>query len=164
MEIVFPQTRPVALERLQTPEQGDIVREPLYRRADVDFMRKQGGDIVRSLIAAAEQRNMLTDDSRVMVQRSPVAEYPSKWNWHLDHMPGTSGYYSLADVPLRATRQAKERHQFVTLEFSRKHLQRQLDHCEAARVRVQQGVIRRLVLRQRQTSWRRGPFAWGIEV
>jgi S1-C subfamily serine protease len=47
-----------------------------------------------------------------------------------DYVPGTSGYYSIADEPLSATRQANEQHQFVTLEFSRKHLQRQLDHCE----------------------------------
>jgi AraC-like DNA-binding protein len=48
-----------------------------------------------------------------------------------DYVPGTSGYYSIADDPLSATRQANEQHQFVTLEFSRKHLQKQLDHCEA---------------------------------
>jgi AraC family transcriptional regulator len=48
-----------------------------------------------------------------------------------DYLPGTSGYYALADDPLVATRDAHEHHQFVTLEFSRKHLQRQLEHCEA---------------------------------
>jgi AraC family transcriptional regulator len=47
-----------------------------------------------------------------------------------DYLPGTSGYYATADSPLSATRQAKEHHQFVTLEFSRTHLQRQLEHCE----------------------------------
>jgi AraC-like DNA-binding protein len=47
-----------------------------------------------------------------------------------DYMPGTSGYYSLEDHPLSATRQANDHHQFVTLEFSRKNLQRQLEHCE----------------------------------
>jgi AraC family transcriptional regulator len=47
-----------------------------------------------------------------------------------DYCPGTSGYYAVADVPLSASRQAKEHHQFVTLEFSRKHLQQQLEHCE----------------------------------
>jgi AraC-like DNA-binding protein len=48
-----------------------------------------------------------------------------------EYLPGTSGYYALADDPLTATREAREHHQFVTLEFSRKHLQRQLEHCEA---------------------------------
>ena len=48
-----------------------------------------------------------------------------------DYLPGTSGYYSVADEPLAATREANQRHQFVTLEFSRAHLQKQLEHCEA---------------------------------
>jgi AraC-like DNA-binding protein len=48
-----------------------------------------------------------------------------------DYLPGTSGYYSLDDHPLSATRRANEHHQFVTLEFSRKHLQQQLEHCES---------------------------------
>ena len=48
-----------------------------------------------------------------------------------DYLPGTSGYYSVADDPLIATRQANERHQFVTLEFSRDHLRKQLEHCES---------------------------------
>src|SRR3954451_9577048 len=48
-----------------------------------------------------------------------------------DYLPGTSGYYSLLDEPLVATREANERHQFVTLEFSRSHLQEQLAHCES---------------------------------
>jgi AraC family transcriptional regulator len=47
-----------------------------------------------------------------------------------DYLPGTSGYYAVADAPLSASRQAKEHHQFVTLEFSRTHLQQQLEHCE----------------------------------
>jgi AraC-like DNA-binding protein len=47
------------------------------------------------------------------------------------YMPGTSGYYSRVDDPLKATRQANDHHRFVTLEFSRPHLQRQLEHCEA---------------------------------
>src|SRR5437762_9853836 len=42
-----------------------------------------------------------------------------------NYLPGTSGYYAIADRPLIASRQAREQHQFVTLEFSRKHLQRQ---------------------------------------
>ena len=48
-----------------------------------------------------------------------------------DYLPGTSGYYSVGDEPLNASRQAQERHQFVTLEFCREHLQKQLEHCEA---------------------------------
>jgi AraC-like DNA-binding protein len=42
------------------------------------------------------------------------------------YLPGNSGYYAIADEPLEATRHAKERHQFVTLEFSREHLQKEL--------------------------------------
>ncbi|MGI9115396.1 MAG: helix-turn-helix transcriptional regulator [Chthoniobacterales bacterium] len=40
--------------------------------------------------------------------------------------PGTSGYYAIADEPLTASREANDHHQFVTLEFSRAHLQQQL--------------------------------------
>ena len=47
-----------------------------------------------------------------------------------DYTSGTSGYYSLGDEPLLATRDANDRHRFVTLEFSRKHLQKQLQNCE----------------------------------
>jgi AraC-like DNA-binding protein len=46
------------------------------------------------------------------------------------YLPGNCGYYALADDPLWATRRAKERHQFVTLEFSRQHLQRELGQNE----------------------------------
>lgn len=52
------------------------------------------------------------------------------WKMRRDYHPGTSGYYSVADEPLNATRQANQRHQFVTLEFSRDHLRKQLEHCE----------------------------------
>ena len=44
-----------------------------------------------------------------------------------DFLPGTSGYYAIADEPLVASRQAHDHHQFVTLEFSRSHLQKQLE-------------------------------------
>jgi AraC family transcriptional regulator len=44
----------------------------------------------------------------------------------LEFSPGTSGYYAIADEPLTASRQAHDHHQFVTLEFSRAHLQKQL--------------------------------------
>jgi AraC-like DNA-binding protein len=43
-----------------------------------------------------------------------------------DFVPGTSGYYAVASEPLNATREANDHHQFVTLEFSRAHLQKQL--------------------------------------
>src|SRR5207249_3732160 len=43
-----------------------------------------------------------------------------------DYSPGNSGYYAVADEPLPASRQAGDHHQFVTLEFSRAHLQKQL--------------------------------------
>jgi AraC-like DNA-binding protein len=43
-----------------------------------------------------------------------------------DFVPGTSGYYSITNDPLNATREANDHHQFVTLEFSRAHLQKQL--------------------------------------
>ncbi|MFN2509051.1 MAG: helix-turn-helix transcriptional regulator [Chthoniobacterales bacterium] len=48
-----------------------------------------------------------------------------------DYVSGSSGYYSVTDAPLAATRRAGDRHQFVTLEFSRDHLQKQLADCEA---------------------------------
>lgn len=43
-----------------------------------------------------------------------------------DYLPGTSGYYAIADEPLSASRREKDHHRFVTLEFSREHLQKQL--------------------------------------
>jgi len=48
-----------------------------------------------------------------------------------DYIPGSAGYYALTDQPLRASREAKDHHRFVTLEFSRGHLQKQLAECEA---------------------------------
>jgi AraC-like DNA-binding protein len=48
-----------------------------------------------------------------------------------DYIPGSSGFYSLGEEPLAATREAPDRHRFVTLEFSREHLQKQLKNCEA---------------------------------
>jgi len=48
-----------------------------------------------------------------------------------DYISGSAGYYALQDEPLPATRCANERHQFVTLEFSLAHLQRQLADCES---------------------------------
>jgi AraC family transcriptional regulator len=40
--------------------------------------------------------------------------------------PGNSGYYAISDEPLPASRRAHDRHQFVTLEFSRAHLRKEL--------------------------------------
>ena len=48
-----------------------------------------------------------------------------------DYVAGSCGYYAVADAPLPATRSAKDRHQFVTVEFSRDHLQKQLTGSEA---------------------------------
>src|SRR5205823_2300948 len=48
-----------------------------------------------------------------------------------DYLPGNSGYYAVADEPLSASRQARDHHQFVTLEFSRNHLQKQFVQNEA---------------------------------
>lgn len=48
-----------------------------------------------------------------------------------DYIPGTAGYYAVAGEPLRASRQARDHHQFVTVEFSNDHLQRQLADYEA---------------------------------
>ncbi|HKP02239.1 MAG TPA: AraC family transcriptional regulator [Chthoniobacterales bacterium] len=48
-----------------------------------------------------------------------------------DYVSSSAGYYAVADEPLRASRQARDHHQFVTVEFSNDHLQRQLADCEA---------------------------------
>ena len=48
-----------------------------------------------------------------------------------DYVSGNCGYYAVADEPLSATRHAHDRHRFVTLEFSRKHLQKQFVQNEA---------------------------------
>ena len=50
---------------------------------------------------------------------------------HSDYFPGNCGYYALGDDPLSASREAHDRHRFVTLEFSRKHLQSEFLHSEA---------------------------------
>lgn len=44
--------------------------------------------------------------------------------------PGNSGYYAVGDEPLSASRRADDRHQFVTLEFSRNHLRKQFAASE----------------------------------
>ena len=43
---------------------------------------------------------------------------------------GTSGYYAVADEPLAASRQANDHHQFVTLEFSKDYLRKQVASAE----------------------------------
>src|SRR5256886_9297614 len=48
-----------------------------------------------------------------------------------DYAPGNSGYYAIGDEPLPASRRAHDHHQFVTLEFSRKHLQKHFVHNES---------------------------------
>ena len=47
-----------------------------------------------------------------------------------DYLPGNCGYYAVADRPLAASRRAHDHHQFVTLEFSREHLRKQLAENE----------------------------------
>lgn len=47
-----------------------------------------------------------------------------------DYVPGSSGYYSVVDRPISASRAACDHHRFVTLEFSRSHLQKQLAESE----------------------------------
>jgi AraC-like DNA-binding protein len=48
-----------------------------------------------------------------------------------DYSAGNSGYYAIADDKLQASRRGNDHHQFVTLEFSRDHLQRQFVQNEA---------------------------------
>jgi AraC-like DNA-binding protein len=50
---------------------------------------------------------------------------------HSDYSPGNCGYYAIGDDPLAASRRARDHHQFVTLEFSREHLQKQFVQNEA---------------------------------
>jgi AraC-like DNA-binding protein len=47
-----------------------------------------------------------------------------------DYVPGSAGYYAVAGEPLSASRQARDHHQFLTVEFSNRHLQQQLADCE----------------------------------
>ena len=55
----------------------------------------------------------------------------SNANARSNYLPGNSGYYAIADEPLPASREANDHHQFVTLEFSREHLQKQFVQNEA---------------------------------
>lgn len=47
-----------------------------------------------------------------------------------DYVSGSAGYYAVSDEPLPATRRAQDRHQFITIEFSRERLQNQLAGSE----------------------------------
>ena len=47
------------------------------------------------------------------------------------YVPGSSGYYAIGDGPLPATRLGRDHHQFLTVEFSREHLQKQLEEFES---------------------------------
>jgi AraC-like DNA-binding protein len=58
-----------------------------------------------------------------------------------DYGPSSSGYYAIGDEPLRATRQAHDHHRFVTLEYSRKHLQNQLADSESELAPAMREVI-----------------------
>jgi AraC-like DNA-binding protein len=58
-----------------------------------------------------------------------------------DYGPSSSGYYALGDEPLRATRQAHDHHRFVTLEYSREHLQEQFAASEGDLTPAMRGVI-----------------------
>ncbi len=76
-----------------------------------------------------------------------------------DYFAGTSGYYALADAPLVATREAGQRHQFITLEFSRDHLQKRLGDCEGDL----EPQIRRAIFQERETSVVSRPSPMGAE-
>ena len=65
-----------------------------------------------------------------------------------DYLPGNSGYYAIADDPLNASRRAHDHHQFVTLEFSREHLQEQLVQNEDGL----EAEIRRVIFGDKEES------------
>jgi len=48
-----------------------------------------------------------------------------------DYVPRSAGYYAVADEPIQASRQARDHHQFLTVEFSNRHLRQQLSDCES---------------------------------
>ncbi|MFL6539946.1 MAG: helix-turn-helix transcriptional regulator [Chthoniobacterales bacterium] len=69
-------------------------------------------------------------------------------NGPCDYISGTAGYYSLGTEPLPATRRAHDRHQFVTFEFSRPYLQKQL----AASEDDLEPLVRRAVFSDKNTN------------
>ena len=75
------------------------------------------------------------------------------------YVAGSAGYYSVSDAPLPATRLGGERHQFVTLEFSRDHLQKQLAESEADL----EPQMRRAIFPSRETSVVSTPRPMGTE-
>jgi len=75
------------------------------------------------------------------------------------YIAGSAGYYAVADEPLRATRRAHDRHQFVTLEFSRDHLRAQLAECEGDL----DAPVRRAVFSDKQAAVVSTPQAMGTE-
>src|SRR6478672_11925057 len=86
-----------------------------------------------------------------------------------DYVPGDSGYYAVGDERLPASRRAHDHHQFVTLEFSRKHLQKQLVQNESDL----EPEIRRVIFgdknemwwrRWRIRRWRKPPKFSGIKA
>lgn len=76
-----------------------------------------------------------------------------------DYVSGSAGYYSISDEPLPATRRGGDRHQFVTIEFAREHLQKQLIDCEAEL----DPQVRRAVFPSKETSVVSTPRAMGSE-
>ncbi len=76
-----------------------------------------------------------------------------------DYVAGSSGYYAVSDEPLPATRCAEEHHQFVTLEFSRDHLQKQLAGCEADL----DPQVRRAVFPEKESSFVSIPESMGAD-
>ena len=75
------------------------------------------------------------------------------------YVSGSSGYYAVSDGPLPAIRHAGERHQFVTVEFSRDHLQKQLIDCEADL----DPQVQRAVFPQKEASFVSVPQPMGSE-
>ena len=72
----------------------------------------------------------------------------SNANARSNYLPGNSGYYAIADEPLPASREAHDHHQFVTLEFSRAHLQKQFVQNEADL----EPEIRRVIFEDKKAS------------
>ena len=58
-----------------------------------------------------------------------------------NYAPSSSGYYAIGDEPLCATREANDRHRFVTLEFSRAQLQQQLAASEGELAPAMRAVV-----------------------
>ncbi len=76
-----------------------------------------------------------------------------------DYIAGSAGYYSVSDEPLPATRHGGERHQFVTIEFARDHLQKQLAQSESEL----EPQVRRAIFPAKETSVVSTPRPMGTE-